>query len=333
MNFRETLILLPGSVPTVFLLNLNPIKMQITKYLLVAAVAASTATAQQVMLDTFADGSRSEFTAGTSMPWYSSGGDPAVVDNALQINNSTSRTTVAYFTASQEAKVALDLGEAIQFNLTFSLDGAPLLDSNNFFVGILNSVAFPQASQIPDQEDDGFTAIGDPNTNARVDGDFGSSSPSSFVFGDYQGYMARMNMGTGGGSLRSRVNTNNALFSSSSAWETLSSSGSGMMAPNDEDLVASLTLTRTVDGIRSDYLLTSESGDTVYATRTALDDPPDTFEFDTVGVYMSSSLTEFGLGTLVIDSAEVVVIPEPSTVALIGLGGLALFFFVRRRNR
>jgi pectate lyase len=144
------------------------------------------------MDDVFSDGERSTQALPDSAAWFTSSGSGnlAVVASQLRQLVSSSRTFLAYFTADQGTQVALNPGETLKLDFDFSFtgfDSAATVTTANFRVGLLRSLANPAAVV---GANGGFVPSGPPNTNARMSGDFGSSSPDSHAFLLYSGYAA-----------------------------------------------------------------------------------------------------------------------------------------------
>ena len=252
--------------------------------------------------DKFNDGSRTDLSPTTSAAWFTSSTANTVFTNGaggangtLALDNASSRTMVGYFTAAG-APVTMSVGDILTLDITFTIDGAPLDKSGGLIVGLLRSDANGAAIT-----GTGFTAVGSPNTNGRFSGDYGSSNPSSHVFGNYVGYAAWTNLlGTANPiSLRKRIATaspgTDGLNNASAAWPTLGSAGGTGSAPvTGAACHAILTLTRNAGGSMSvAYKLTQGSGTLV--TQTLTEAVATTTSFDTVNVYLASATLTGGV--------------------------------------
>ncbi len=279
--------------------------------------------------DKFNDGSRTDLSPTTSAAWFTSSTASTVFTNGvagangtLALDNASSRTMVGYFTTAG-APVAMSVGDILTLDITFTIDGAPLDKSAGLIVGLLRSDANGAAISGAGFTANGTTPAGPANTgntNGRFSGDYGSSNPSSHVFGNYVGYAAWTNLlGTANPvSLRKRVVTSptptDGLDNASATWATLGSAGGTGSAPvTGTACHAFLTLTRNAGGSMTvAYKLTQGSGTLV--TQTLTEAAATTTSFDTVNVYLASATLTGGVAAHLTLQQVDVTLSNPSLI-------------------
>lgn len=259
----------------------------------------------------FADGTRATQNLPASADWFTSSGSSnftATTGQATQLVSS-SRTLLTYFTNSSAVPVTVATGQTLTLDFTVQFSGfdtGASLTSNTFSVGLLRSVANPAAVS-----GTGFNASGTPNTNARVNGDFGSNNPASNVFTNYGGYAAMTYAGQSGTAtpvkLYARTGANASLLNSTSPYTQFTTGGTvtpstGMFV--NTDYRGTLTLENTGSGVRVSYMLKDAATGGVVMTYSAVQAAGSFTQFDTVAFYLSKASTSANYN-LVIKSADV----------------------------
>ena len=284
-----------------------------------ATLTVNPASGVSLLVEKFNDGSRTDLNPPNSAAWFGSSTSAAVFTNGaggangmLALDNGSSRTLIGYFTANG-SPLAMAAGDTLTLDITLSIDAAAVAKSNGIIIGLLQSAANPAAVS-----GTGFTAPG-----ARVTGDFGSSNPTSHVFGSYTGYAAWTNLagGSNPATLRKRIVTaspgTDGLDNASASWTALgSASGTGTAPSINSDFHAVLTLTRTVaGGMNLNYKL--RQGVTTLVNYSTSEAVASTSTFDTVNVYMAgATLAGDGAAHLALKQVNVGLVPgAPPTVA------------------
>src|ERR1051326_4403206 len=174
------LYLLPAAATTFAMSS----RLSPPRFLAVLALAIAPALFAQTKLleDKFNDGSRTDLNPISSAAWYSSSAGNTVFTNGtggangtLAVDNGSSRTLVGYFNAIG-SPVTVTLGDTLTLDVIFTIDGVPAVKSNGLIFGLLQSVTNTNPAAVPGT---GYTS------GPRVNGDFGSSNPTSHVFGAY----------------------------------------------------------------------------------------------------------------------------------------------------
>lgn len=302
-----------------------------TRYLhaalaVMACLALSTMNASATVLlnDTFADGSRAE----TSLPnesavWVSHAAGVTMSTGSLAFDQTASSGSQKLWThfAADGSPVSLNVGDQLIATVEFTPQGN-LNDntSRSFRFGLFND---PTDSQVmTDTNDDGGGA-GDP-------------------WSDSTGYGVQLALSSGPGSNNANVGkrtdlANTSLMGSSGAW-TFDSGGNDFANVLDTLYTATLSLNRTaVDEMQVTFAISDAGGE--ISTHTIVDNPNGAGDFgtDPIATDFDHLFFRFSNNTQTADvidfsrlSVEYLAIPEPATLSLLGLGGLALF--LRRRR-
>jgi pectate lyase/pectin methylesterase-like acyl-CoA thioesterase len=243
----------------------------------------------------FADGDRTTQNLPDSTSWFTSSGSnnlTAIVGQATQIISS-SRTLLSYFTNASATPVNLGVNQTLTLDFTVQFtgfDAAAAVGANTFVVGLLRSVANPDATS-----GTGFTATGPPNTTARVSGDFGSNNPTTNAFNNYGGYAAMTYTGLSGADtpirLYARTGTSASLLNSVSPFTQFTGDAptpSTAMATNT-DYSGTLALQNTGAGVSVSYTLRDAATGVVVMSYSATQPAASFTQFDTVGFYLSKN--------------------------------------------
>jgi pectate lyase/pectin methylesterase-like acyl-CoA thioesterase len=247
-----------------------------------------------LMRERFADGDRTTQILPDSAAWFTSSGSnnlTAIVGQATQIVSS-SRTLLAYFTNATETPVNLGVNQTLTLDFTVQFTGfdtAAAPGANTFVVGLLRSVANPDATS-----GTGFIATGPPNTNARVNGDFGSNNPTTNAFNNYGGYAAMTYTGLEFGApvrLYARTGTSASLLNSTSPFTQFTGAAptpSTAMITNT-DYRGTLTLQNTGGGVNVSYTLRDAATGNVVMNYSATQAAASFTQFDTAAFFLSKN--------------------------------------------
>ncbi len=225
---------------------------------------------------------------------------PGITGNSFFVTN----TSVAYSVSTYFAPTTLQIGQSISLSFDFRTDNVVAANGAGFFrLGLFNSGTGK------------LTA----NTSAFDGGG---------AFADDTGYIAQYSISAGAvsGVLQERLASTGNIFAGGSSLST-TSVGTGPQIAANTNYTATLTLTRTASGVT---LGSSFDGVTLTGADTAT---PFT-SFDSLGIFIG---TPFGNATTprnnFIDNVQVNVVPEPTSVALLGLGAGLLCLRNRSRRR
>jgi hypothetical protein len=289
------------------------------------ALGTMNASASVLLNDTFADGSRAE----TSLPnesavWVSHASGVTMGAGSLQFDQTASSGSQKMWThfAADGSPVSLAVGDQLIATIEFTPRNT-LYDISNrsFRFGLFNDPTDPQVAA--DLNSDGG----------------GSGSPWTDATG--YGVQIALSLGTTASTAanvgKRTDQANSSLMGSSGAW-TFTNSGNPIVNTLDTLYTATLSLNRlAVNQMQVTFAIADAGG--VISTHTILDDPTGTGEFgtDPVATDFDQLFFRWSNNTQTADlfdfsrlSVEYIAIPEPATLSLLGLGGLALF--LRRRR-
>ncbi|MCD8482556.1 MAG: immunoglobulin domain-containing protein, partial [Verrucomicrobia bacterium] len=272
--------------------------------------------------DSFADGNRTGQNLPGSAAWFTSSGSSnftATQGSATQ-NVSSSRTIIGYFTPSSASPLVVGTHQSIELKFDFSFSGfdsAQPADFPTFRPALLRSVANPTATN-----GTGFQTSGTPNTNARVNADFGSNNPSNNPFNLYQGYAAFSvfgpNNATTAGFLARRDGIHPSLLGNSTPFTPL-----GQQAPTPSGIVSGsgyrgiLTISNTGSGHLISYSVYRIVDGTIILTMEA-SDPEATFtSFDTVAFHLTKNGSSPTYNFTLLN-VQITLISEPDTSTFAG---------------
>jgi pectate lyase len=246
--------------------------------------------------DQFTDGSRTNQALPGSAAWFTSSGSSglSVVGSELKQAVSSSRTLLAYFTGDQGQPATLAKGERLTLRFTFRFSAFDV-QADNFRIGLLRGVANPSATS-----GTGFVPSGTPNTNARVNGDFGSNGPGSNVFSLYTGYAALTTVRPTVGAAApirfyARTGSNATLLGSTSPYTQVPGGPPTASTAMEAGALyrGTLTLTRSATGIALAYIVERVSDGAVIMSFSANDAASTYTSFDTLAFYLARSSVTF----------------------------------------
>jgi len=248
-----------------------------------------------VLRERFADGDRSTQGLPDSAAWFTSSGTSnftAVAGQATQ-TVSSSRTLLAYFTNTAATPVTVGANQTLTLDFTVQFSGfdtAAAAGANTFVASLLRSVANPAATS-----GTGFVADGPPNTNARVNGDFGSSNPTSNVFTNYGGYAAMTSAGLPSTPtpirFYERTGMSASLLNTTTPFTQITGGAATASSPmaTGTDYEGTLTLQNTGSGIALSFTLKDATTNNVIMTYSVIDAASSFTQFDTVGFFLSKA--------------------------------------------
>jgi len=268
---------------------------------------------QVILDDTWLDGSRTEQNLPTESAWLESHDgilSSAVGAMTFTANPSSSRGAVTYFTDTPATPITLSDGQRITATLEFNISGMTLNNASSMRLGM-----FDYSGGTRSVEDIGSSGM----NGAGVTG-YATFTHISTTFDDGRRELDLK---------RRSVTSNTDLLGSSSAYPdrigdaqapvgTGSADGSFVMTLSVERIGGTAFVQNTLTGPGGLNLVASGTDATPYLSF-------DSFAFrnsKAVDTANSYEFTRFNV--------EVVTVPEPSTFALLGLGGLALA--LRRRS-
>lgn len=280
-----------------------------------------TASAQVLLNDTWADGSRAE----TSLPnesavWVSHSGGVTMGTGSLtfdQTASSGSQKMWTYF-APEDSPVSVGVGQQLITTIEFTPRTA-LYDnsSRSFRIGLFN-----------DPTDDQLAT----DTNSDSGGG---------IWTDSTGYGVQIALSTGAttsanANVGKRTDQANSSLMGSSGAFTFSSGGDPVIVSLDTLYTVTLTLDRIAsDQMNFTFAIADAGG--VISTHSITDDPNGSAAFGTgpIATEFEQIFFRWSNNTETADAFEfsrlkVEIVPEPTTFALLGLGGLALL--IRRRS-
>lgn len=273
--------------------------------------------------DAFADGERATQALPGSAAWFTSSGSGNLVATVGELRQivSSSRTFLAYFTNDQGAPVTIATDQTLTLGFTFRFTGfdsaAPAADPT-FRVGLLRGVANPAATS-----GTGFVATGPPNTNARMNGDFGSNNPTSNAFSLYSGYAAFTSANAAGTATPVRFYARNgtpgpALLGSTTPFTQVpvgTPAASSAMAA-DTVYRGTLTVQNTSGGNVLTYEVRRLADGVVVMAHTVTDASTSMTAFDTVAFYLSKNGASANYDFVVNEVEVTRTDPGPVTYAL-----------------
>ena len=301
----------------------NPTPPMVTVGAACLLAGALTTHAQVLLNDTFADGSRTETSFPTeSAVWAGTPGSVTMSPGSLlYAQGASSQKLWTYFTPNG-APVSLGVGERLLATVEFA-PKTMLYDnsSRSFRFGLFHD---PTDAQVME--------------DVNSDGG-GSGSPWT----DSTGYGVQLALSTGASAStdanvgKRTDQSNSSLMGSSGAW-TFTHSGDPIVNTLDTVYTLSLELNRlAADQMQVSFSISDAGG--VISTHTILDDPNGTGEFGTgpIATDFDQLFFRFSNNTQTADALdfsrfkiEYFAVPEPTSLALLGLGGLALAFARRR---
>lgn len=282
--------------------------MRNSVFLMMAALVASSACAEVLLYDTFADGSRGETDLpNESAVWvgYSSSGTGGVAmgTGSLAYTQSTSSQKLWTYFAPDGAPVSLEVGQQLRATVQLTPRGA-LYDgtSRNFRFGLFND---PTNAQVHSDTNDDGGGSGDPWT-------------------DSTGYGVQLALSAGPSGTDANVGkrtglTNNSLMGSGGAW-TFTHAGDPITALLDTQYTLTLELDYlAADQMQVTFAIADAAG--VISTHSYLDTSDIYTNFDQLFFRFSSAA---GAADVVdFNSFQIdYTVPEPATMALLGFGGL-----------
>ena len=292
---------------------------------LTTSTLAISAHSQTVLLnDTWADGSRAETSLPTeSAVWAGTPASLTVTPGSLLYAQSASSEKLWTYFAPDGSPVSLGVGDQLIANIDFTPRVA-LYDnsSRSFRVGLFNDPTDPQVA-----------------SDVNSDGG-GSGSPWT----DSTGYGVQIALSTGAtSSANANVGkrtdqSNGSLMGSGGAW-TFSSGGDPIVNTLDTQYTIRLALDR-IAADQMQFTFTMLDGTTVISTYSIIDDPNGTGDFgtDPIATDFDQLFFRFSNNTSTADALDFsrfqvlyVPVPEPSTIALAGMGLLGVFAACRRR--
>jgi PEP-CTERM motif len=287
--------------------------------------------------DTFTDpaspvysesGTDADLDGDVESTWYIAGGtmgvvttpavgDPQMLTMTPPATGSTSATT--YFTPADQSVVLANTGEFITISWKFipRISISTDTNSNNFRTALVES---PEAARVASNAGPGAS------TYAGYAVWFATSgTTASNYFRLYE---------------RTDPLTSSNFLASSASWAQLATAGAGGVTgfELDEEHTFTLTITRTALGELDILTSIADTNGNFNGTGSVsisyLDASPNSFSFDTFGMRPDSLSETFGAVDFtefeVLTSATVV--PEPTTVLLLGMGATVLVFRLRRRT-
>ena len=271
--------------------------------------------------ETWADGDRTNQNLTDSAAWFSNSASStltATSDNGGSMTQSpTTGIVLCYFTQTQGDLVTLEVGQTIRMKYDISFSGVP----DPVTAGYLRAGLF------------------DMSTKARITGDSTGSNNASFV--GAAGYAVEFNGAykdrTGDIKRRNHDATSNNLISSTSTPQynniTTSKTGDILFAEtlaNDIVYTGIIEITRLIDEIIIAGSMTRPDGEdgqfVIYDFSVVNTTAGRQYhQFDSLAFAVSSATSS----AFTLHSVQVSVIPEPTTLLIMGLGGTVL---LRRRR-
>lgn len=288
--------------------------MKTASTLLIASLAAISAASAQIVTtnlnETFAtDGNITNTTQNLpgGAAWYSANNaaDANISGNVLTFGNITNTAysgALAYFTTAGSYVSLTNEGDSI-------------------------SVSFNYRYATNDNRDGGFRFGLYSSGGSRV-----TQNSNTFnnigSFSNWTGYITRSVFGTNGinrAGVAERTNGSTAQAIFTGATTTLTNLNVANSSATNTWLSASMTLTLTNSSI---VIMSSVAGQNFYATDSIT---PLRTSFDSLAIGSAAPIGSFDIDNVLITSST---IPEPTTVAMLGLSGLALVAYrLRRRKR
>jgi hypothetical protein len=277
----------------------------------------------QVLLnDTWADGSRNEQNLPTESQWFRGGtgtldpiGPGGPLRGDLGAGGTSSGSWTTYFAPSGSPVTLLNAGDTLTLTWQFTLTGVGAQNSSqNFRLAVVNT---PTAARL------------------SADGSPGSST--------YSGYGMLMNMApvianSNPFQLVERIDpgTSSALLSAGGSWTGLGNGATVGATGYVDATLYTYMLQLTLNGSGGLDIVSSMSGgslnNTGIASVSITDPTPNSLSFDTFSIRPSSATGSAQIWDTSLLRVELSQIPEPSILALAGLGVLALVSARRARR-
>jgi len=320
-------------------------------------------SAQSVWYDDFTGSLTGRTTDGlgvvNSFEWYSGG--PVGVGSYSYTNgqlvSTSERAALGYFTEPGQSVSLVNAGDRLTLTVNYRYTVSGGNTGDRLRIGLFQSVANPDATSTT-----GFTAIGDPNTNARVGDIFNNNSdgtvssnfvnlytgfsisrltaktsngdvpaPNVSIFERVGGASANSVLGPSAGTLGTTgfnlLGTGGNAFNIGANWGT-SVAGGVPLTLNFSILYQGIDVGTGKNIIDLHYSLTDGVITNSFEVLGHLTDQP--LSFDTIGLYARGAFPSYDNMTVTLQP-----IPEPGTLALglAGLGLLGIWTWRRRHDR
>lgn len=309
-------------------LNLNPAKFMKPSNVFQTAFAVILGgtlhtSAATIVDDTFLDGSRGQQNLPTESQWFKGGagtldvvapGGPLRGD--LGAGGSSSASWTTYFASSGSPLTLANTGDNLKVTWQFSLTGIGAQNnSQNFRLALVNS---PESARL--------SADGSPGNAA------------------YAGYGMFMNLAPALGNsnpfqLMERVDsaTESALLSAGASWTGLANGATTGNTGYAEDTLYTLTLSLTLNSLGGLDIESIMSGGDLNGSGSAsisyTDASPNSLSFDTFSIRPSNATGAAQIFDTSRFKVEFVAVPEPSMIALLGIGFVGLILNSVRKRR
>ncbi len=256
-------------------------------FMMMAGCLFAAVSQAALLSEDFSDNERATQNLPSSAAWYSSGSSDKLSAATGDLVATSGNHSLAYFTEAGSPHQLENVGDSITASFTVSMKNPKDGQWGGMYIGMFNS------------------------EGTRVDADEHTTGNSAFGSDRYQGYGTYLIFGSSKAmKLLDRNTGSSSLLNTGSAFTMTGTLGTGATIVSDQDYAATMTFSRTTNGVHVSF-----SFDNVPGYTGSWEDTVDAVTaFDTFGIYSSSSSSdEYTIKDLTVRANAV--IPEGDLLA------------------